>query len=100
MSKTPLVGSVSRLLIDKHGIIRWLNPAAQKLVGDVRGRQLTSIVAPENSPSLPTPAASAGQDVDQREEGDNDHRSDGHDRDCGSGEDHAPFLSRSSLVRT
>jgi hypothetical protein len=51
-------------------------------------------------PSLPTPTASAGQDVDQREEGDDDHRSDGHDRDCGSGEDHAPLLSRSSLVKT
>jgi hypothetical protein len=51
-------------------------------------------------PSLPTPTASAGQDVDQREEGDDDHRSDGHDRDCGSSEDHAPFLSRSSLLET
>jgi DNA-binding NarL/FixJ family response regulator len=28
---------VPAYLIDKHGIIRWLNPAAQKLVGDVRG---------------------------------------------------------------
>jgi PAS domain S-box-containing protein len=40
---------VPAYLIDKHGIIRWLNPAAQKLVGDVRGRQLTSVVAPEET---------------------------------------------------
>ena len=36
-------------VIDGHGIIRWLNPAARKLVGDVRGRQLTSVVAPEET---------------------------------------------------
>jgi PAS domain S-box-containing protein len=40
---------VPAYVIDKHGIIRWLNPAAQKLVGDVRGRQLTSVVAPEET---------------------------------------------------
>ena len=40
---------VPAYLIDKHGIIRWLNPAARKLVGDVRGRQLTSVVAPEET---------------------------------------------------
>ncbi len=40
---------VPAYVIDRHGIIRWLNPAARKLVGDVRGRQLTSVVAPEFS---------------------------------------------------
>ena len=40
---------VPSYVIDKHGIIRWLNPAARKLVGDVRGRQLTSVVAPEET---------------------------------------------------
>jgi PAS domain S-box-containing protein len=40
---------VPAYLIDRHGIIRWLNPAARKLVGDVRGRQLTSVVAPEET---------------------------------------------------
>ena len=40
---------VPAYVIDKHGIIRWLNPAARKLVGDVRGRQLTSVVAPEET---------------------------------------------------
>ena len=40
---------VPAYVIDGHGIIRWLNPAAQKIVGDVRGRQLTSVVAPEET---------------------------------------------------
>jgi len=40
---------VPAYVIDGHGIIRWLNPAARKLVGDVRGRQLTSVVAPEET---------------------------------------------------
>jgi PAS domain S-box-containing protein len=33
--------------IDRHGIIRWVNPAAQRVVGDVCGRHLTSVLAPE-----------------------------------------------------
>ena len=40
---------VPAYVIDRHGIIRWLNPAARKLVGDVRGRHLTSVVAPEET---------------------------------------------------
>ena len=40
---------VPAYVIDRHGIIRWLNPAARKIVGDVRGRQLTSVVAPEET---------------------------------------------------
>jgi PAS domain S-box-containing protein len=38
---------VPSYVIDRHGIIRWINPAAEKLVGDVRGLQLTSVLAPE-----------------------------------------------------
>ena len=38
---------VPAYVIDSRGIIRWLNPAARKLVGDVRGKHLTSVVAPE-----------------------------------------------------
>ncbi len=41
--------SVPSYAIDASGIIRWLNPAAIKLVGDARGRQLTSVVAPEEA---------------------------------------------------
>jgi PAS domain S-box-containing protein len=40
---------VPSYVIDRHGIIRWLNPAAQRLVGDARGRQIESVVAPEES---------------------------------------------------
>ena len=40
---------VPAYVIDRHGIIRWLNPAARKLVGDVRGRQLASVVTPEET---------------------------------------------------
>jgi PAS domain S-box-containing protein len=39
--------NVPSYAIDRFGIIRWLNPAAQKIFGDVRGRQFTSVVAPE-----------------------------------------------------
>jgi PAS domain S-box-containing protein len=35
--------------IDPHGVVRWLNAAARNLVGDVRGAQFTSVVAPEDS---------------------------------------------------
>ena len=40
---------VPAYVIDAQGIIRWLNPAARKIVGDVRGRHLTSVVAPEET---------------------------------------------------
>ena len=40
--------SVPSYVIDKTGIIRWLNPAARRLFGDVRGRQFTSVVARED----------------------------------------------------
>jgi PAS domain S-box-containing protein len=40
---------VPSYVIDEHGIIRWLNAAAVDLVGDVRGRQFTSVVAPEDT---------------------------------------------------
>jgi PAS domain S-box-containing protein len=40
---------VPSYIIDNHGIIRWINEAALELVGDVRGRQFTSVVAPEET---------------------------------------------------
>jgi PAS domain S-box-containing protein len=39
--------NVPSYVLDDHGIIRWVNPAAMRLVGDVRGKQFTSVVAPE-----------------------------------------------------
>ena len=41
--------NVPSYVIDRSGVIRWLNPAAERYVGDVRGRQFTSVVAPEET---------------------------------------------------
>lgn len=40
--------NVPSYVIDPAGVIRWVNPAAMQLVGDVRGKQFTSVVAPED----------------------------------------------------
>src|SRR5215510_6113908 len=40
---------VPTYILDRHGIIRWVNPCAKELVGDVTGRQFTSVVAPEDT---------------------------------------------------
>ena len=40
---------VPSYVLDTTGIVRWLNPAAERLLGDIRGRHFTSIVAPEDS---------------------------------------------------
>jgi PAS domain S-box-containing protein len=41
--------SVPSYVLDETGIVRWINPAAEQLLGDVRGRHFTSVVAPEES---------------------------------------------------
>ena len=41
---------VPSYVVDEAGVVRWLNPAAERLLGDVRGRQFTSFVAPEDRP--------------------------------------------------
>jgi DNA-binding CsgD family transcriptional regulator len=52
-----LRGSVERALtgipvpsyvLDTDGVVRWINPAAERLLGDVRGWHFTSIVGPED----------------------------------------------------
>jgi PAS domain S-box-containing protein len=35
--------------VDRFGVIRWINGAAHKLVGDIRGRQQSSLVVPEQA---------------------------------------------------
>jgi PAS domain S-box-containing protein len=35
--------------VDRFGVIRWINAAANKLVGDIRGRQQSSVVVPEHA---------------------------------------------------
>jgi PAS domain S-box-containing protein len=41
--------NVPSYVIDSAGVIRWINPAGERLAGDVRGRQFTSVVAPEDT---------------------------------------------------
>jgi PAS domain S-box-containing protein len=40
---------VPSYVLDTTGVVRWVNAAAERLVGDVRGRHFTSVVAPEDS---------------------------------------------------
>src|SRR3954463_9664064 len=48
--RTALEGvSVPADAIGPTGVIIWVNAAARKLVGDARGRQFTSVVAPEET---------------------------------------------------
>jgi PAS domain S-box-containing protein len=42
--------NVPSYVLDTSGIVRWINPAAERLLGDVRGRHYTSVVAPEDQP--------------------------------------------------
>ena len=44
---------VPSYVLDTTGVVRWINPAAERLLGDVRGRQFTSVVAPEDRPPRP-----------------------------------------------
>jgi PAS domain S-box-containing protein len=41
--------NVPSYVIDASGIVRWVNPAGERLVGDVLGRQFTTVVAPEQT---------------------------------------------------
>lgn len=38
---------VPAYVVDRQGVIRWENKAARAVFGDVRGKQITSLVAPE-----------------------------------------------------
>jgi PAS domain S-box-containing protein len=40
---------VPSYVLDATGVVRWINPAAERLLGDVRGRHYTSVVAPEDT---------------------------------------------------
>jgi PAS domain S-box-containing protein len=41
--------NVPSYVIDRAGIVRWMNQAAREVVGDQVGRQFSSIVAPEDT---------------------------------------------------
>ena len=38
---------VPSYVLDTDGVVRWINPAAERLLGDVRGRHFTSVVSAE-----------------------------------------------------
>jgi PAS domain S-box-containing protein len=40
---------VPSYVLDTTGVVRWINAAAERLLGDIRGRPYTSVVAPEDS---------------------------------------------------
>jgi PAS domain S-box-containing protein len=42
---------VPSYVVDRAGVVRWINAAAERLVGDVRGQQFTSVIAPEDVPA-------------------------------------------------
>jgi len=41
--------NVPAYAVDRYGVVRWINDAARKLVGDIRGRQQSSVVVPEQA---------------------------------------------------
>ena len=41
--------SIPAYVLDNTGVIRWMNLAGRRIVGDVVGRQFTSLVAPEET---------------------------------------------------
>jgi PAS domain S-box-containing protein len=41
--------NVPSYVIDRVGVVRWMNRAAREVVGDQVGRQFTSVVAPEDT---------------------------------------------------
>ena len=41
--------NVPSYVLDHHGIVRWMNEAARRIVGEQVGKQFTSVVAPEET---------------------------------------------------
>jgi PAS domain S-box-containing protein len=39
---------VPSYVLDTNGVVRWVNPAAEQLLGQVRGRHFTEVVGPED----------------------------------------------------
>jgi len=39
---------VPSYVLDTDGVVRWINPAAERLLGDVRGKHFTSVVGAED----------------------------------------------------
>jgi PAS domain S-box-containing protein len=41
--------NVPAYAVDRFGVVRWVNAAGKKLVGDIRGKQQSSVVVPEQA---------------------------------------------------
>jgi PAS domain S-box-containing protein len=41
---------VPSVIVDADGTIRWLNDAAERIFGEVRGRDFTAVIVPEDAP--------------------------------------------------
>lgn len=41
--------SIPAYVVDSAGVVRWVNRAGRAIVGDVRGRQITSLVVPDEA---------------------------------------------------
>ena len=39
---------VPSYILDTDGVVRWINPAAERLLGNIRGKHFTSVVGPED----------------------------------------------------
>src|SRR5262245_53461352 len=39
---------VPSYILDTAGVVQWINPAGERLLGNVRGRHFTSVVGPED----------------------------------------------------
>ena len=52
--------TVPSYVLDTTGVVRWINPAAERLLGDIRGRHYTSVVAPEDRPARPRAVLAEG----------------------------------------
>jgi hypothetical protein len=44
---------VPSYVLDTSGIVRWINPAAERLLGDVRGLHYTAVVRARGIPTRP-----------------------------------------------
>ena len=44
---------VASYIVDTDGVVRWINPAAERLLGNVCGRHFTAVVGPEDGTEAP-----------------------------------------------
>ena len=77
---------VPSYVLDEAGVVRWLNPAAERLLGDVRGRQFTSVIAPEDRPGARERFAQKMLGTSVASEGDRPPRLDRRDAGARGGE--------------